>query len=100
MENEATLYFERVVQMLLTREEFKGIKNELSYIPVKHRRAFWNLVLAGFSIKSAFRNCKVLYEFVKFNNLNHTDALRMILFIDKELKTGIYSKKIEMFEVN
>ena len=100
MENEATLFFERVIQMLVSTEEFNGIKNELSYIPVKHRKAFWNLVLAGFSIKSAFKNCKVFYEFVKYNNLNHTDALRMILFMDKELKTGIYSKEIEMFEVN
>ncbi len=100
MENEATLYFKHVIRILLSKEEFERIKTELSTLPIKYRKAFWNLVLAGFSTKLAFKNCKNLYELKKTHNVEYAELLRMILFIDTALKSGIYSKNIEMFEVN
>lgn len=100
MENDTTLYFKRVIQMLISKDEFEVIKNDLSYIPVKHRKAFWNLVLAGFSIKLAFKNCKNIYEFARVKNIDYANTLRMVQFIDTEPKTGIYSKEIDLFAVN
>ena len=99
-EYETTLYFKRVIQMLITEEEFRVITNELLLLPVKQRKAFWNLIMAGFSTKLAFKNCKNLYELRRNHNLEYVELLRMILFVDKELKSGIYSKRIAKFKVN
>jgi len=100
MEKSTTLYFMRVVKILVHSEEFKGIETELSLLPEKHRKAFWNLLLVGFSTKLAFRNCKNLYELAKSNKVGHAEMLRLILLIDTELKFGIYTKEMELFESN
>lgn len=100
MEDATTLYFKRAVQMLVSEEEFKGIKDQLSLIPIIQRKAFWNLILAGFSAIKALDNCKRLYLLKEENNLEYEDLLKMILFVDVKYNTTIYSKRIRMFELN
>lgn len=100
MENVTTHYFKRVVQMLVTEQEFELIKDELLLIPVAQRKAFWNLILAGFRTKNTLKNYKNLFELKKAHNLEYEDLISMILFVDTEHNTGIYSKGIKIFEQN
>ncbi|MBT3384267.1 MAG: hypothetical protein HN778_16730 [Prolixibacteraceae bacterium] len=100
MEKGTVLYFNRAIQMLISKEEFELIKNDLSTVPIEHRKAFWNLILAGFSTKLAFINCKNLYEFVRVNNVDYMNILAMLQFINTKPKIGIYSKEIDLFAAN
>lgn len=100
MGNAMTLYFKRAVQMLLSENEFREIKNELSSIPVAQRIAFWNLIQAGFSTGIAFKNCKIVFELKEMYDIKYDELLQMTMLIDTEHNKGIYSKEIEMYELN
>lgn len=100
MEDKTILNFTRAVQMLVSEEEFKNFKDQLLLVPIPQRKVFWHFILSGISTKTAFENCRNLYQFNKKYHLEYEELLKMILFVDSENKTGIYSKEIEMFELN
>lgn len=100
MKDDAKLYFNREIKMFITPDEYEEIKNELQHVPEKYKKAFCNIVLFGFSIDSAYRNCKKLYEFVTYNEVDYETALSMVFFLNTPEETGIYSRGIPSYSFN
>ena len=78
MEIETTYDFIHAIQVYVTPKKFKTIKNALLTIPAKQRAAFWNIISAGYTTNSAFKNCQKLHKFVQNNYVEYGDAMNMI----------------------
>lgn len=100
MERETTYDFVHAIKVQLSPIEYEVIKHTLLTIPAEHRAAFWHLISSGNSAISAFKYCKVLYEFVRNNFINFEDALKVIRCNDISLEINEYPINVEWYEYN
>lgn len=99
MKKTATLDYSGKIKSILPTDKFQKIENLLNYESNYRLEAFWNIIVAGYSIDFAMKNYDKLYEYLKDKPLNYSQALTTFVFYP-ELHSGIYIKKTRWFELN
>ena len=99
MKKTATLDYYGKIKSLLPTEKFQKIENLLNYESNFRLEAFWNIIVAGYSVDFAMKNYQKLYEFLKDKPFNYSQAL-ITFVIYPGLQSGIYIKKTRWFELN
>lgn len=94
-----TLDYYSKIKSILSPDKFQEIENLLKFENNSRLEAFWNIIVAGYSIDFAMRNYEKLYEFIKDKPLNYTEAL-ITYVIYRGLQSEIYLKKTKWFELN
>lgn len=99
MEKKATLNFFRKIKKLVPGDIFKTIENDLIEESNDRLEAFWNIIIAGYSVKFAKSSYIQLYEFLKDKPIEYPKAL--ISYVTyPEIENGIYLAKTRWFELN
>lgn len=99
MKKIATSDYYLKIKSILPAEKFNKI-DYLIYDESNSRlEAFWNILVAGYSVDFALNNYLKLFEFLKDKPYSYPHALISYVKYPK-LKSGIYLKKTRWFELN
>jgi hypothetical protein len=99
MKKIATLDYYGKIKSILPSNKFQKIENRLSYESNYRLEAFWNIVVAGYSIDFAMANYEKLYEYLQDKPIDYFEALTTFV-IYPGLDSGIYVTKTKWFELN
>jgi hypothetical protein len=99
MKKIATLDYYGKIKSILPSNKFQKIENRLSYESNYRLEAFWNIVIAGYSIDFAMANYEKLYEYLQDKPIDYFEALTTFV-IYPGLDSGIYITKTKWFELN
>jgi hypothetical protein len=99
MKKIATLDYYGKIKSILPSNKFQKIENRLSYESNYRLEAFWNIVVAGYSIDFAMANYEKLYEYLQDKPIDYFEALTTFV-IYPGLDSGIYITKTKWFELN
>lgn len=99
MRKTATSDYYGKLKSILPIEKFQKIEDLLNYESNFKLEAFWNIIVAGYSVDFATNNYEKLYEFLKDKPLSYSQALTTFV-IYPGLQSGIYIKKTRWFELN
>ena len=98
MERVATMNFFRKIKSLVPVKKFEKIERDL-LVPNEKLEAFWNIIIAGYSVDFANSNYNQLYEYLKDKPIEYSYALTTYAKYPG-LKYGIYITKTKWYELN
>jgi hypothetical protein len=99
MRSRTTVCFYNKIKSLLTKDEFSTIEEEIMYASNESLEAFWNILIAGYSVNFAKINYRKLYEYLRNKPLEYSEALTTYATYPG-LDSGIYVTKTKWFELN
>ena len=99
MKKTATLDYYGKIKSILPSHKFQKIENRLNYESNCRLEAFWNIVVAGFSIDFALANYEKLYEYLQDQPIEYSEALTTFVCYPG-VKSGIILEKTRWFELN
>jgi hypothetical protein len=94
-----TLNYYNKLKSILPEEEFITIEKLISNDSNEQLEAFWNLVVAGYSVEFALENYKMLYDFIKDKPIDYSESLITYVTYPK-IDKGIFLEKTKWFELN
>jgi hypothetical protein len=99
MENKTTLNYYSKIKSLLPTEQFRFLEIEFYEATNDQLEAFWNIIIAGYSIDFALENYFQLYEYLENHPVEYTEALTTYVEYPG-LESGIFISKTQWFELN
>ena len=99
MKNTETVNYYNKIKSLLSPKEFNRINEKLYYATNEQLEAFWNIIVAGFSVNFALLNFVKLHNFLQDKAMDYFEALNTFVCYP-ELKSGIILQKTRWFELN
>ncbi|MBN1985612.1 MAG: hypothetical protein JW761_04875 [Prolixibacteraceae bacterium] len=99
MENRTIVNYYYKIKILLSREDFAAVEEELDYAPNQSLEAFYHIVVAGYSADFALDNYRNLYEYVKEKEIGYATALVSYAFYPG-MDAGMYITKTQWYELN
>lgn len=99
MKKTATSDYYCKIKSILPSHKFQKIENRLNYESNFRLEAFWNIVVAGYSIDFALANYEKLYRYLEDKAIDYSEALTTFV-IYPGLDSGIYITKTRWFELN
>lgn len=100
MKDRTTFNYLRKIQNFLSADNYYKIENELFEIDENKLEAFWNLIIAGYSINFAILNYVNVYEYNLNNSTSYSSTLKNIYSVFPGLNAGISIIEPEWFELN
>jgi hypothetical protein len=99
MKSKTTLCFYNKIKSLLSNDDFANVEKEIMYASNDNLEAFWNIIIAGYSVNFAKINYMKLYEYLKNKPIDYSEALTTYATYPG-LDSGIYVTKTKWFELN
>ncbi|HSO86348.1 MAG TPA: hypothetical protein VLQ91_07350 [Draconibacterium sp.] len=99
MKSTVTLNYYSKIKALLPAEKFKMIDKRIIAESNLRLEAFWNILIAGYSVDFSLANYIMLYEYVQDKPIEYSEALVTYANYPK-LNSGIYIIKTKWFELN
>jgi hypothetical protein len=99
MKNTETVNYYNKIKSLLPAKEFKKIDKELYFATNEQLEAFWNIIVAGFSVNFALLNFVKLHSYLQDKAMDYFEALKTFVNYPG-LKSGIILQKTRWFELN
>ena len=99
MKKLATLNYYNKIKSILPSSKFQKIANRLNYESNFRLEAFWNILVAGYSLDFALVNYEKLYEYLQDKPIDYAEALTTFVTYPG-LYSGIYVTKTRWFELN
>jgi len=100
MKDRTTVNYFRKIREIIPARKFKIIEDNLFRLNNELLESFWNIVSAGYPVEFAILNCINLFEYVRDNDVNYKEALRIVYSIYPGLKAGINVKTPRWYELN
>ena len=99
MENRTIVNYYCKIKILLSREDFKAVEEELDYAPNESLEAFYHIIVAGYSAGFALDNYRNLHKYVKEKEISYATALVSYAFYPG-MDAGMYITKTQWYELN
>ena len=99
MKNFITLNYYCKIKAILSTEEFNTIEKIISKDSNERLEAFWNFIVAGYSVEFALANYKMLYNFIKDKPIDYSESLITYITYPK-MNEGIFLEKTKWYELN
>lgn len=87
------------IKSLLSSAELRDVENKLLWANNEQLEAFWNIIIAGYSIDFAFKNYRKLHDYLQDKPMDYKEAL--VTYVDyPALESGIFLTKTQWYELN